>query len=182
MKHFDRSSPLLFEIFANGYSVIITEFQPKSIKSNVRSFSESPAPSNCSSHQVCYGSFHVISLLVLFVNHTYFVRNYYVFTITMLSIDIYYNEVDTQLLTCLHYIHWIHDLSGHISIFSSELRKLYLLQYTRCSLVHWLSRLASVILVRPYSIVEMTLIVPAGYIDISCDVYWYLFLSQTWMT
>ncbi|CAH8465698.1 unnamed protein product [Schistosoma mattheei] len=50
-KHFDRSSPLLFEIFANGYSVIITEFQPKSIKSNVRSFSESPAPSNCSSHQ-----------------------------------------------------------------------------------------------------------------------------------
>uniref|UniRef100_A0A3Q0KGL5 Putative serine-rich protein n=1 Tax=Schistosoma mansoni TaxID=6183 RepID=A0A3Q0KGL5_SCHMA len=50
-KHFDRSSPLLFEIFANGYSVIITEFQPKSIKSNVRRFSESPAPSNCSSHQ-----------------------------------------------------------------------------------------------------------------------------------
>ncbi|CAH8450559.1 unnamed protein product [Schistosoma turkestanicum] len=50
-KHFDRSSPLLFEIFANGYSVIITEFQPKSIKSNFRSLSESPAPSNCSSHQ-----------------------------------------------------------------------------------------------------------------------------------
>ncbi|CAH8463256.1 unnamed protein product [Heterobilharzia americana] len=51
LKHFDRSSPLLFEIFANGYSVIITEFQPKSSKSNIRSFSESPALSNCSSHQ-----------------------------------------------------------------------------------------------------------------------------------
>ncbi|CAH8458427.1 unnamed protein product [Heterobilharzia americana] len=38
-------------IFANGYSVIITEFQPKSSKSNIRSFSESPALSNCSSHQ-----------------------------------------------------------------------------------------------------------------------------------
>ncbi|KAH8851484.1 YY1-associated factor 2 [Schistosoma japonicum] len=50
LKHFDRSSPLLFEIFANGYSVVITEFQPKSLKSNSRSFSESPAPSNCSSH------------------------------------------------------------------------------------------------------------------------------------
>nr|CAH8822383.1 unnamed protein product [Trichobilharzia regenti] len=50
LKHFDRSSPLLFEIFANGYSVIITEFQPKSSKSNSRSFSESPALSNSSSH------------------------------------------------------------------------------------------------------------------------------------
>ncbi|CAH8456123.1 unnamed protein product [Dicrocoelium dendriticum] len=50
LKNFDRSSPLLFEIFANGYSVVITEFQ---LKSRVKptSFPDSPAPSTCSSLQ-----------------------------------------------------------------------------------------------------------------------------------
>lgn len=49
LKNFDRSSPLLFEIFANGYSVVITEFQ---LRSKVKlSQPESPAPSNGSSLQ-----------------------------------------------------------------------------------------------------------------------------------
>ncbi|KAF6776095.1 hypothetical protein AHF37_04444, partial [Paragonimus kellicotti] len=50
LKNFDRSSPLLFEIFANGYSVVITEFQLKS-KIKLAQFPDSPAASNCSSLQ-----------------------------------------------------------------------------------------------------------------------------------
>nr|VZI07142.1 unnamed protein product [Spirometra erinaceieuropaei] len=46
----DRSSPLLFEIFANGYSVVITEYQPKvtAARSSI-SVADSPVPSNSSS-------------------------------------------------------------------------------------------------------------------------------------
>ncbi|KAA0191340.1 hypothetical protein FBUS_09348 [Fasciolopsis buskii] len=51
LKNFDRNAPLLFEIFANGYSVVITEFQLKS-KVHLSHFPDSPAPSTCSSLQV----------------------------------------------------------------------------------------------------------------------------------
>ncbi|CAL8101979.1 unnamed protein product [Calicophoron daubneyi] len=57
LKHFDRSSPLLFEIFANGYSVVITEFQLKS-KMKLAHFPESPSPSNCSPMQGFAGAAH----------------------------------------------------------------------------------------------------------------------------
>ncbi|TPP58397.1 hypothetical protein FGIG_01784 [Fasciola gigantica] len=50
LKNFDRNAPLLFEIFANGYSVVITEFQLKS-KVHLPHFPDSPAPSTCSSLQ-----------------------------------------------------------------------------------------------------------------------------------
>ncbi|VEL18674.1 unnamed protein product, partial [Protopolystoma xenopodis] len=49
LKNVDRSSPLLFEIFANGYSVVITEFRPKPLKKSAPSITDSPVPSNCSS-------------------------------------------------------------------------------------------------------------------------------------
>lgn len=46
----DRSSPLLFEIFANGYSVVITEYQPKvTAARSSTSVADSPVPSNSSS-------------------------------------------------------------------------------------------------------------------------------------
>uniref|UniRef100_A0A5K3FI17 RanBP2-type domain-containing protein n=1 Tax=Mesocestoides corti TaxID=53468 RepID=A0A5K3FI17_MESCO len=53
----DRSSPLLFEIFANGFSVVITEYHPKVSSPSTTgggckqssSLADSPAPSNSSS-------------------------------------------------------------------------------------------------------------------------------------
>ncbi|VDD83281.1 unnamed protein product [Mesocestoides corti] len=66
----DRSSPLLFEIFANGFSVVITEYHPKVSSPSTTgggckqssSLADSPAPSNSSSIlsnlKLHYAKFH----------------------------------------------------------------------------------------------------------------------------